>query len=128
VSRGSTIFALLCACLVAGCSGPSARSSADQSVASPPSPSGSPLAEVDESPRVVGLAVADAAARHGVAPDAVRVVRVEPRQWPDSGLGCPRPGMGYAQVITPGYLIALEAGGAILEYHTDRSRVELCAG
>jgi hypothetical protein len=128
VSHGSKMFALLCACLVAGCSGPSTRPSADQSVASPPTPSGSPLAEADASTRVVSLAVADAAARHGVAADAVRVVRVEPRQWPDSALGCPKPGMGYAQVITPGYLVELEAGGKILEYHTDRSRVELCAG
>ena len=84
-----------------------------------PTPSG-------DSSALVAQAVADAAARSGVAPDAVRVVRVEPREWPDSGLGCPKPGTGYAQVITSGYLIVLEAGGQTLEYHTDRSRAELC--
>lgn len=76
---------------------------------------------------VVAAAVADAAARGGVPVEAVRVVQVEPRDWPDSSLGCPRPGMGYAQVITPGYLIILEAGGQTLEYHADRNRAELCA-
>ena len=79
-----------------------------------------------DSSALVAQAVADAAARSGVAPDAVRVVRVEPREWPDSGLGCPKPGTGYAQVITSGYLIVVEAGGQTLDYHTDRSRVELC--
>ena len=84
-----------------------------------PTPSG-------DSSALVAQAVADAAARSGVAPDAVRVVRVEPREWPDSGLGCPKPGTGYAQVITSGYLIVIEAGGQTLEYRTDRSRAELC--
>jgi hypothetical protein len=36
--------------------------------------------------------------------------------------------MFYAQVITPGYLIVLQAAGRTLEYHTDSGRrVELCA-
>lgn len=28
-------------------------------------------------------------------------------QWPDSSLGCPQPGMMYAQIITPGYRVTL---------------------
>jgi hypothetical protein len=74
----------------------------------------------------VAAAVADAAGRSGVPATAVRVARVEPRDWPDSSLGCPRAGMGYAQVITPGYLILLEVAGQTLEYHADRNRAELC--
>ena len=37
------------------------------------------------------------------------------------------PGVGCMEVITPGYLIVLEAGGALFEYHTnlDGSRVVL---
>jgi hypothetical protein len=75
---------------------------------------------------LIAVAVEDAAARSGVAPSDVRVVLVEPREWPDRSLGCPRPGMGYAQAITPGYLILLEAGGQQLEYHADRAQVQLC--
>src|SRR5438132_10035603 len=45
---------------------------------------------------------AAAASELGVGADAVVVQRVEPVDWPDASLGCPRPGMMYAQVITPG--------------------------
>ena len=37
---------------------------------------------------------------------------VEPRQWPDSSLGCPQPGLSYLQVITAGYVVKFaDAGG-----------------
>jgi hypothetical protein len=53
---------------------------------------------------------------------------VEPAEWPDGGLGCPQPGGFYAQVITPGWLIEVRAGGKTLEYHTDSGdHVVLCA-
>jgi hypothetical protein len=55
----------------------------------------------------------------GVDVDAVQVVSAEPRQWPDTSLGCPKPGKMYAQVITPGYRVAVEVNGARLEFHTD---------
>lgn len=36
-----------------------------------------------------------------------------------ASLGCPQPGMVYAEVLTPGYLILLEANNDEYEYHTD---------
>jgi len=48
------------------------------------------------------------------------------KSWSDTSLGCPRPGMFYAQVITPGYLITLEVKGEKYEYHTDLERIILC--
>jgi len=75
---------------------------------------------------LVALVTADAAHLTGVGLDAVRIVLVEPREWPDRSLGCPRPGMGYAQAITPGYLIVAEAGGRQLEYHSDHAQIVLC--
>jgi hypothetical protein len=49
--------------------------------------------------------------------------------WSDTSLGCPEPGMMYAQVITPGFLVMIEAEGQQYEYHTDESRfVVLCEG
>ena len=95
---------------------------------SPAAPPGGPTrgGVAPDRDALTAQAVADAAARTGVAPGTVRVVRVESREWPNSGLGCPKPGTAYAQVITPGYLIVLEAGGQTLEYHTDRARAELC--
>jgi hypothetical protein len=71
--------------------------------------------------------VQDLAGRQGLAPEAVRVASVEAVEWPDASLGCPQPGMMYAQVITPGYRVVLEAEGQTYEYHTDEGRfVVLC--
>jgi hypothetical protein len=76
---------------------------------------------------LVQQAIADAARRAGVDPTAVGVVSVEDREWSDSSLGCPKPGQFYAQVITPGFLIVVEAAGQRYEYHTDAGRrLELC--
>jgi hypothetical protein len=57
----------------------------------------------------------------------ISLVSVEPTQWRDTSLGCPRPSMVYAQVITPGYTIILKALGKEYEFHTDRAEaVVLC--
>ena len=60
--------------------------------------------------------------RAGVAPGDVAVVSSEAVEWPDSSLGCPRPGMMYAQVITPGFKVTLHAEGEAYEVHTDEGR------
>jgi hypothetical protein len=76
---------------------------------------------------VVRLAREDLAQRLGVAVDQIQLVSVEAVDWSDTSLGCPQPGMMYAQVITPGYRVILEAGGQRYEYHTDTGRfVVLC--
>ncbi len=79
-----------------------------------------------EASQLVDQARNDVAARAGVPPEAVGIVRVEAVEWPDTSLGCPQPGMLYAQVMTPGYLIILEAAGKRYEFHTDRQRLVLC--
>ncbi len=77
--------------------------------------------------RILALAREDLARRLDLALDAIRVVSVEAVDWRDASLGCPEPGMMYAQVITPGYRVVLEAHGKRYEYHTDRGRqVVLC--
>jgi hypothetical protein len=63
----------------------------------------------------------------GVPPETVQVVSIEPRNWPDSSLGCPQPDMLYAQVVTPGYLVLVDVSGKRIEYHTDeRGTVVRC--
>ncbi len=60
------------------------------------------------------------------AGDAV-LVSITAREWPDSALGCPQPGMMYQQVITPGYLVVLKAAGKLHHVHTDSSgRAVVC--
>ena len=58
----------------------------------------------------------------GVDAGQVTLQRMEAVDWRDSSLGCPQPDMSYLQVITPGYLIVLEAQGRSYEYHTDTGR------
>ncbi len=76
---------------------------------------------------LVAQAVADLAGRLAIAIDAIQVRAVEAVEWPDASLGCPKPGMMYAQVITPGYRIVLEAAGKTYEYHSSHTHVVYCA-
>ena len=48
------------------------------------------------------------------------LITFEPVEWPDAGLGCPKPGMMYAQVVTPGFRLVFEYEGRQYEYHTDQ--------
>jgi len=80
-----------------------------------------------ESEAVVHMAANDLTQRLSLAPEAIQLISVEPVEWSDASLGCPQPGMMYAQVITPGYLVVLEAEGEQYTYHTDMDRfVVLC--
>ena len=73
-------------------------------------------------------AVNDLAAKLKIASEAVQVVSVSAVDWSDTSLGCPQPGMFYAQVIVQGYKIVLSAGDQQIEYHSDqRGRVVTCS-
>jgi hypothetical protein len=85
----------------------------------PTSPQATPPAEAEQAIR---LAREDLAGRLTLAAEAAQLVSVEAVDWPDASLGCPQPGMMYAQVVTPGYRVILEAGGKMYEYHTDEGR------
>lgn len=70
----------------------------------------------------VAVAKADLAQKLGVSQEDILVTSIEAVQWSDSSLGCPRPGMMYMQVITPGFRVILQAQGQAYEYHTDQGR------
>jgi len=75
----------------------------------------------------VRAATNDLAARLKISPENVQVVSVQAMDWSDTSLGCPQPGMFYAQVITLGYRIVLSAEGNPVEYHADKKgRVVTC--
>lgn len=40
--------------------------------------------------------------------------------WSDASFGCPQPGMMYAQVLKPGYLIKLKYDNQEFEYHAGK--------
>ncbi len=89
---------------------------------SAPTPNGPGLQSLIES------AKADLATRLAISADDIILLEASSVVWPDTSLGCPQPGMQYAQVLTPGYLIRLGAGTQAYEYHTSRETTVLyCA-
>jgi hypothetical protein len=78
--------------------------------------------------QMVTLAMEDLAAQLSIDVDQIELLGAQTVEWGDTSLGCPQPGTTYAQVITPGFRIVLEAEGKRYEYHTDADRtVTLCA-
>jgi hypothetical protein len=69
----------------------------------------------------IAVARSNAAQRAGITADQVNVISVQPTEWPDVSLGCPSavPTAEFAQVVTPGYIILLDAAGTSMTYHTD---------
>ncbi len=76
--------------------------------------------------KLVNEAKADLTTRAKVAPDAITLTSAQAVEWNDSSLGCPMEGQMYLQVITPGYLIVLEAAGKEWKYHASTNRVMWC--
>lgn len=70
----------------------------------------------------IDAAKQDLAQRLGIDASAVEVVEVDAVTWPDTSLGCPRPGMMYPQVLVEGVLVQLRANGQIYRYHGDGQR------
>lgn len=138
VRRRSVIVGTLLL-VITGCGSMSGDSTPTPPPASPPavgrpvpaSPVPSLMVGSEGSPQAQGAAVegalSDAAAQLGISRDQLHVDRTEAREWSDSSLGCPRPGLQYLQVVTPGFLVVLSGAGKQLEYHADsRGRVVLC--
>ena len=71
---------------------------------------------------LVDLAKADLAQRLAVEINAITLISYEEVVWPDSSLGCPRPGMAYLQVPKDGSRIVIEFEGMTYDYHTGGGR------
>ncbi len=82
-----------------------------------------PATVVPEEPSHEGKAIADLAKRLGISAGTITVQSIEPTDFPDASLGIPEPGKSYLQVVTPGYVIRLEANGEVYEYHASGDRV-----
>jgi hypothetical protein len=62
----------------------------------------------------------------GLREDEISVRTVTATEWPDAALGCPAKGKVYAQVITPGFRVVLEARGKVYPVHTGQGRAVRC--
>jgi hypothetical protein len=144
--RLSITLAMLCtlaALLLAACAERSESTAVTVPTATPlggPRPSPTPSATVTPTPRPTAtptppatatpsptpepsLATAKAAAllvsQLGVPAADVSFQEVRPVQWPNTALGCPKPGTAYADVVVPGWVIVLRVGERTYEYHAD---------
>jgi hypothetical protein len=75
---------------------------------------------------VARLAIDALSAELGIPKDRIEVESVTAVDWPDGSLGCPKPGMGYLTVITPGHRIALRADGTTYAVHEAGGRAIVC--
>jgi hypothetical protein len=87
--------------------------------------SSAPLDESAE--KMITLIKQHLAQNLGIAVDQIVVSDVKSVRWRDAGLGCPKRGVDYIQVETPGYSVFLQADGKTYNYHTDEvKRFVLC--
>lgn len=111
MSKAAAAHLIAMCCLVGGCT----------TMAQPASKTGvSP-----ESPAELALAVV--AEKLSVDPDELELIRIEPKQWSDSSIGCPRPGMNYLQVVTPGHFaLVRDAQGVTYRVHMAKGAGAVC--
>lgn len=72
-------------------------------------PPAEPRPAVEPTPGEVAQRVVSEAV--GIPATDVEVLSVTPETFSDSSLGCPEPGMAYAQVLTAGHQVLTEANG-----------------
>ena len=92
---------------------------------------GMSMAAYAQEPDVILDALADLSQRAGktLALDDLSSWQWEQKNFPDTSLGCPKPGLSYPQVITNGYQILLIYEGVTYDYRVsaDRSTLFLCS-
>ena len=73
-----------------------------------------------------GIAIRTIAEQIGASPEQIRIRSEEAVDFSDSSLGCPKSGMSYMQVITPGHKVLAEYGGKIYDVRVAGSRGLIC--
>jgi hypothetical protein len=69
--------------------------------------------------KLIEIAIQDLTKRFSIPSEQIQFKEAFAVTWPDSSLGCPNPSSMYIQVLTPGYLLRLQAAERVFEYHTD---------
>ncbi|MFT4713775.1 MAG: hypothetical protein ACI8W1_002268 [Candidatus Azotimanducaceae bacterium] len=66
-------------------------------------------------------------AKHlNVTETEIATIRLSRFNWPNSALGCPKPGVAYMQSIVPGYLALLKHGNKQYRVHIGNGRGLIC--
>ncbi len=80
----------------------------------------------DTESAAASVAVDALAAELKIPKDGIVVESVRAVDWRDSSLGCPKPGMAYMQVITPGHEVTLRAEGVVHVVHEANNKAFAC--
>jgi hypothetical protein len=83
-----------------------------------PEPTATPAPSV---PEAASRATALLIGALGVPASTATVTEFSHFEWANAGLGCPEPGVAYAEVVTPGWMIVISVSGVVYEFHTDES-------
>jgi hypothetical protein len=75
---------------------------------------------------IADLAVDTLVSELGVPQERISVVSVDAIDWPDSSVGCPKPGMSYLTVITPGHKVLLKVDDRTYAVHEAKSHAFVC--
>ena len=64
-------------------------------------------------------AIVQLTAQLDIPADQIEIIKAEPKVWPDSSMGCPKPGLMYMQVLVEdGMYIQLKANGTSYDFHS----------
>lgn len=91
----------------------------------PPAGSGTALYEGQIDPGLqpfIEVAIADLAPRLDASESDIVALSAVLVTWSDSSMGCPQPGMEYAQLLQDGSVIELGYNGRVYRYHTGGQR------
>ena len=58
--------------------------------------------------------------------EEIKVISAEAREFSDSSLDCPEPGMSYLQVITPGHQVIVEGNGRRFDIRVSGGHGRVC--
>jgi hypothetical protein len=89
---------------------------------SPPSTvtPGSSNTELEVPHAILDRVLSEAAKLANVSPAQLVVVRAQAVVWNDGSLGCPEPGMEYAQALVNGYWVVIKAAGKTYDFRAGR--------
>ena len=72
------------------------------------------------------LAYATLSSAIGAGIEDITLIHISRFSWPDSAIGCPKPGLQYTQAIVPGFLALLDHGNKKYRIHIGNGRAVVC--
>lgn len=74
----------------------------------------------------INIAKLELAKQQGIDSSTFKIISTEEHIWPDSSLGCGKPGQMSAQVMTPGFVIVIQSSKGTHVLHATDQRAILC--